>query len=294
MTLPLKGLFAALATVTIWAVFLVGTRFAVSTNFTVEEVLLLRLGTGFLITIPLMLKLGVVPYGQSVTGAIMLGLGASALFPYIISMGLFFAPASDAGVLAPGMLPFWTAIVMVFMTGERPSRPRYIGLIVIFIGALMVGLWQVIHSSVDGAWRGHILFLSGSFLWAIYAVYFKQSGFTPLHGLVIGLFWGTLAVAPSLALSGNVSFVEVSLHDFLVMAVLQGILIAVLALVLYSIAVRQLGAAQTAAFGALTPVLALIGGALFLGETVTLIKLTGVILVATGVILASGLFDSRA
>ena len=88
MTLPLKGLFAALATVTIWALFLVGTRFAVSTNFTVEEVLLLRLGTGFLITIPLMLKLGVVPYGQSVTGAIMLGLGASALFPYIISMGL--------------------------------------------------------------------------------------------------------------------------------------------------------------------------------------------------------------
>ncbi|MBE1289564.1 MAG: EamA family transporter [Rhodobacteraceae bacterium] len=220
MTLPLKGLFVALATVTIWAVFLVGTRFAVSTNFTVEEVLLLRLGTGFLVTIPLMLKLGVIPRGQSVIGAVMLGLGASALFPYIVSMGLFFAPASDAGVLAPGMLPFWTALVMVVMTGEQPSKPRLIGLIVIFIGALMVGLWQVLHGSADGAWRGHILFLSGSFLWAIYSVYFKQSGFTPLHGLVIGLFWGTLAVAPFLALSGNVSFAGVSPRDFLVMALL--------------------------------------------------------------------------
>jgi len=159
---------------------------------------------------------------------------------------------------------------------------------------LMVGLWQVLHGSADGAWRGHILFLSGSFLWAIYSVYFKQSGFTPLHGLVMGLLWGTLAVAPCLALSGNVSFAGVSPRDFLVMALLQGVLIAVLALVLYAIAVRQLGAAQTAAFGALTPVLALIGGALFLGETVTLIKLIGVILVAAGVVLASGLFDHRA
>jgi drug/metabolite transporter (DMT)-like permease len=192
------------------------------------------------------------------------------------------------------MLPFWTALVMVVMTGEQPSKPRLIGLIVIFVGALMVGLWQVLHGSADGAWRGHILFLSGSFLWAIYSVYFKQSGFTPLHGLVIGLFWGTLAVAPFLALSGNVSFAGVSPRDFLVMALLQGVLIAVLALVLYAIAVRQLGAAQTAAFGALTPVLALIGGALFLGETVTLIKLIGVILVAAGVVLASGLFDRRA
>ncbi len=294
MTSTIKGLLAALATVTIWAVFLVATRFAVRSNFTVEEILLLRLGTGFLVTIPLMIKLGILPRGQTVVGALMLGLGASAIFPYLVSVGLAYAPASDAGVLAPGMLPFWTALVMFVMTGERPTKPRLTGLIVIFAGALLVGLWQILYGSAEGAWRGHILFLAGSFLWAIYSAYFKQSGFSPLHGLVIGLFWGTLAIIPFLALSGNVSFTGVSPRDFILMAFVQGVLIAVFALVLYTIAVRQLGAAQTAAFGALTPVLALIGGAVFLDETVTLSKVVGVMMVAAGVVLASGLFDRKA
>ena len=53
------------------------------------------------------------------------------------------------------------------------------------------------------------------------------------------------------------------------MAILQGILIGVLALVLYTVAVRSLGAAQTGAFAALTPVFALVGSATFLDETIT-------------------------
>ena len=41
------------------------------------------------------------------------------------------------------------------------------------------------------------------------------------------------------------------------MIILQGLLIAILAMLLYNFAIRQLGPAQTAAFGALTPILAL-------------------------------------
>ena len=39
--LYLFGVLAALSTVTIWAMFLIGTRFAVSGNLTVDEVLVL-------------------------------------------------------------------------------------------------------------------------------------------------------------------------------------------------------------------------------------------------------------
>ena len=61
-----------------------------------------------------------------------------------------------------------------------------------------------------------------------------------------------------------------------------------LALVLYTVAVRSLGAAQTGAFAALTPVFALVGSATFLDETITFSKLFGISLVALGVLLASG------
>jgi drug/metabolite transporter (DMT)-like permease len=54
-----------------------------------------------------------------------------------------------------------------------------------------------------------------------------------------------------------------------------------------------LGAAQTAAFGALTPVLALFGGIFFLNETITSGGVMGIFLVALGVILASGSFEKH-
>ena len=55
------GLMAALATVTIWATFFLVTRYAVQGDFTVEEVLILRLVPGALVLLPLMFRLGVMP-----------------------------------------------------------------------------------------------------------------------------------------------------------------------------------------------------------------------------------------
>ena len=75
------GVLAALATVTIWAAFLIGTRFAVSGNLTVDEVLVLRLVPAFLIMLPLMLKLGIIVRGQSIFSLLMIALGATAVFP---------------------------------------------------------------------------------------------------------------------------------------------------------------------------------------------------------------------
>jgi len=128
-------------------------------------------------------------------------------------------------------------------------------------------------------------------MWSIYTVYFRKSGIDPLTGLVFGLFWGTAVVTPLLVIFGDVSFVNASTFDIFSMIILQGLLIAILAMLLYNFAIRQLGPAQTAAFGALTPILALIGGFFFLGETITLIKSLGILVVALGVVLASGIME---
>ncbi|MFT4915836.1 MAG: drug/metabolite transporter (DMT)-like permease, partial [Yoonia sp.] len=142
-----------------------------------------------------------------------------------------------------------------------------------------------------GAWKGHLLFLTGSGCWAVYTVIFRQSGLSPLHGLVIGLFWGTLLFAPLLIATGNVSFATASQLDIAVMIVLQSFIIGILAIFLYGYAVQILGAAEAAAFGALTPILALMGGMAFLGEAVTALKIVGVTLVAASVFLASGVLS---
>jgi drug/metabolite transporter (DMT)-like permease len=287
------GVSAAVAAVTIWAVFLVNTRFAISGNFSVEEIMTLRLVTASIVTLPFMIKLGVFLRGQGVVSTLMIALIPSAVAPYIISSGLFYASASDSGALAPGTLPFWAALFSFLLIGEKPSKLRLVGLLAIFIGALSVGLLQMFDDSNSETWKGHLLFLSGACLWAIYTIYFKQSGLRPIHGLVVGLFWGTLFLVPVLFMIGEVSFSNVSIQEIVWVCLLQGVLIGVLAMVLYSIAIRCLGAAQTAAFGALTPVLALFGGVLFLSETITTGGIIGIFLVALGVILASGSLEKN-
>ena len=287
------GILVALITVFIWAIFIVATRFSLTTNFTVEEVLFLRLVPSTLIMAPFMIKYDLIPRGLSWLKAGMLMIGASAIFPYIVSSGLSFAPASDGGVLAPGMLPFWTALAAFLMLGEKLDQVRRTGLLIILVGALMVGLWQIIFNSDDGVWRGHILFLIGSGLFAIYSVIFRQSGLTPLHGLLIGLFWGTLFITPILLLTGRVNFSDVSAFDIGVTIFIQSLIIGILATLLFNYGVRLIGASEMGAFGALTPILAMLGGILFLNESVPLIKMAGIFFVAIGVFLASGIVKQK-
>ena len=287
------GVLVALITVFIWAIFIVATRFSLTTNFTVEEVLFLRLVPSTLIMAPFMIKYDLIPRGLSWLKAGMLMIGASAIFPYIVSSGLSFAPASDGGVLAPGMLPFWTALAAFLILGEKLDQVRRIGLLIILIGALMVGLWQIIFNSDEGVWRGHILFLIGSGLFAIYSVIFRQSGLTPLHGLLIGLFWGTLFITPILLLTGRVNFSDVSAFDIGITIFIQSLIIGILATILFNYGVRLIGASEMGAFGALTPILAMMGGILFLNESVPIIKMAGIFLVAIGVFLASGVLNQK-
>ena len=287
------GVLVALITVFIWAIFIVATRFSLTTNFTVEEVLFLRLVPSTLIMAPFMIKYDLIPRGLSWLKAGMLMIGASAIFPYIVSSGLSFAPASDGGVLAPGMLPFWTALAAFLILGEKLDQVRRIGLLIILIGALMVGLWQIIFNSDEGVWRGHILFLIGSGLFAIYSVIFRQSGLTPLHGLLIGLFWGTLFITPILLLTGRVNFSDVSAFDIGITIFIQSLIIGIFATILFNYGVRLIGASEMGAFGALTPILAMMGGILFLNESVPIIKMAGIFLVAIGVFLASGVLNHK-
>ena len=282
------GYVAALVTVTIWAAFLVGTRFAVTTNFTVEEILVLRLIPAAIIMLPYMVKLGVMPPGNRLITKIIFALGASALFPWVLSMGLYYSPASNAGALGPGTLPFWTALIAFLITSEKPNRSRKFGLFVILLGALVIGIVQFETNYGDLTWLGNILFLLGAALWAIYSVIFRQSGIAPLHGLVIGLFWGSLIFVPFLITFGSVKFENTTLHDIAFMVILHSFIIGILAMLLFTYAVKKLGAVQTAAFGALTPILALIGGVILLDEIISPSKLSGICLVTAGVLLASG------
>ena len=126
------------------------------------------------------------------------------------------------------------------------------------MGAFLVGSYSIFSSSDQNTWKGHFLFL-GWFWNVVYVlVYFRKSAtknINPLTGLVFGLFddasnktkavymWlgNCNVVIPILLIFGDVTFAKASTFDIISMIILQGILIAILAMLLYNFAIRQLG-----------------------------------------------------
>ena len=121
------------------------------------------------------------------------------------------------------------------------------------------------------------MFLTGAEFFAVNSVIFRQSGLNPIHRLIIRLFWRSLFITPLLLLTGNISFSKVSVGDILIIIVLKSFIIGILETILFNYAVKILGAAESGAFGALTTILALLGGLVFLNEVVTLQKVFGVL-----------------
>lgn len=74
----------------------------------------------------------------------------------------------------------------------------------------------------------------------------------------------------------------------------QGVLAGLLGLWTLNVAIRRLGAAPAAAFGALTPVVSALGGWWWLGERLNLLDVLAVSCAVLGVALASGVMGAVA
>jgi drug/metabolite transporter (DMT)-like permease len=80
-------------------------------------------------------------------------------------------------------------------------------------------------------------------------------------------------------------------REVAIQAVFQGVLSAVVALLLYTSAVKMLGAARGAVFAALVPSFSLLIAIPLLHERPTELQVLGVLLVTAGMLFALGLHD---
>ncbi|MEM6932060.1 MAG: DMT family transporter [Pseudomonadota bacterium] len=291
--MSLAGVSAALATVLIWASFLVTLRFAMTNDFSQGAVLIMRFLPAAVVLAPVIMRTGLRPVGVPTWQLAIIVLGSGVPFYYLISLGLSFSSASDAGALAPGTLPLLIAVASFLLLGERFSSFRLIGFGMILSGGMMIGLWEAITAGEDGAWQGHILIVTAVCGWALYTVVFRLSGLGALEGAAISIAWSSIIVVP-VGFGLGVSTGNADLYDVLFVLFVQGVLGGAVALVTFGAAVRLLGASRTAAFTALTPVIVLISGVVFLGEPMDEVKIAGVLIVSFGVLFASGVIEDRA
>jgi drug/metabolite transporter (DMT)-like permease len=281
------GIGAGLLVVACWATWAVATRFAVTTHLRPLDVALLRYLISSALLAPVLWRHGLAVGALGLGRTLLLVGGAGLPFVLVSSSGLRFAPASDVGAVMIATMPVFVAVLSAVIGRERFDAMRVIGFIAVAAGVLAIAA-HGLFAGAAGAWRGHLLFLAGAAMFAIYTVTFRRSGLSPWHAAAIVNFYSLLMLAPAYVLLAGPGLLAAPAHEVLAQAVLQGIVAAIVSLFFFGEAVRRLGASRAAVLGALTPVVVALLGMPLLGEFPNRLTWAAIIAVSLGVVLASG------
>lgn len=279
------GVFCGLAVALIWSSWSVATRFAVTTSLGPHDVTFLRFGVSALFLWPVLVRKGL---GISQIGMVRLSimvLGAGVPFMLLGSVGMQFAPASHVATLMIGTMPIWVAVLSGLLFGERFTRRQLDGMATVVAGVLCIGGYALLADRAAGEWRGDLLFLLAGLCFASFTVAQRRSGISPWHATALVNVCSAVLFTPIYFFGFTPKLFTAPLSAVGFQVVAQGILVAILGMYFYTEAVRRLGAPRAAIFGALAPALAVLIGALFLGEVPAWLTLAGIGLVMSGVAL---------
>jgi drug/metabolite transporter (DMT)-like permease len=281
------GVAAGLLVVACWAGWVIATRFAVTTHLRPVDVAFLRYVVASALLAPVLFRHGLGLRQIGLKRLAVLVSGAGLPFLLIASTGMRFAPASDVGVLMIGTMPVFVAVFSALLGSERFDTTRVIGFAAVVAGIIGIAAPGLFDFG-SAAWRGHILFLAGAALFAVYTVTFRRSGLSPWQAAAMVNFYSLLMLAPVYLLFFGSDLLAAAPGDLISQAAMQGVVAAIVSLFFFGEAVRRLGASRAAVLGAFTPVVVALLGMPLLGEFPTRLTWAAITAVSIGVVLASG------
>lgn len=285
------GVVAALFTLSVWTAWIVATRAAVTGQgyFSPSVLVLIRFGVSVLFLAPVLWRMGLLPKGLTWPRRFGLLMSGSP-YVFLVSAGMRHAPVADIGPLLPGTMPLIVAILSVLIFGEKFSALRRLGMVLVAVGIVMI-LTGAPRSASGNLLLGHLLILSGALGWAIYTVSLRNSGLTGIEATAYVAFWSLVLALPFILphLPADLArAAQAPLGDWVIQFCVQGILSGFMAMLTYTIAVRNLGPTRSAAITGLTPVTVMLAGWVVLAETPALIQILACGIIVFGVLLSTG------
>ncbi len=281
------GVLCGLAAVFIWSAFIIASRFGVRTHLTPWDIVAIRFAVAGAILLPYLIRRGLAleRLGWAGLAAIVIGCGAPCVL--LVNVGLLFAPAVHAGALYPGGTPLMVAVLAIVFLGETPSPSKTIGLSLIVLGALCLvfGNGGTIGTQQN---LGQALFLAAAFVWGGYTIAMRRAQLDGLHAAAIAAVVSLVLYLPPYLYFNGLRVLSAPAAELTLQAVVQGVLTAIVALLLYGRTVSILGATRAAAFVALTPVVTAILSIPTLGERPSVADWISVAIVSAGVYIVGG------
>ncbi|MEM7225541.1 MAG: DMT family transporter [Pseudomonadota bacterium] len=282
----LYGGLAALA----WGLAPVVMRFSVQHDMAPGDVVAVRFAVSGILLLPVVLRRG--SGGIGWLPCLLLTCGAGAPVLLITIIGLTMAPAGHEGVINASCTLLFSAAGAWWLLHDRPDGTRLAGLAVIVLGIALIG-WDSLSDFGLETLEGDLIFVGSGFLWAVYTLTARVSGVQPLQAAALVAVISSLFYLPLYLLFGEPGLLDVPAWEIAMVAVAQGVLSGILAILFYTRAIHMLGAGRAAVFNAMVPVLVLIIAYPTLGEVPTWLELLGVAIVTLGMVAALGLLRAR-
>lgn len=282
-----RGALYGLAAVCIWAAFIVVSRLGVRTSLTPWDVTAIRYSVAGVLLSPYLGRKGLAVdrLGWGGVLAIIVGCGAPPVL--LVNAGLLFAPAAHAGALYPGVSPLIVALLAAIFVNDRITSLKWIGFVLIACGAFTM-FWGSDAGVGTKAKIGDAMFLAAGLAWACFTVVMKRAGLDGLHAASIAAVGSLILYLPPYVFATGATVLNAPLSAIALQAIVQGVLTAIVALLLYGRAVATLGATGGAAFLALTPVVTGVMAIPVLGEWPTASEWLSIALISIGVYILSG------
>jgi len=221
---------------------------------------------------------------QDFRGIGRLGFVSNAMYPFVFVLGLARTKAGNAALFM-ALTPIFAYLIGVFKKREKLSFSVLVGIVISLGGVMALILFGSGEVSFGMTWTGDLLMVTSAFLWGWYSA--EQTRFLPKYGAirltVFSMLLGTAMLIP-------LSIPWVISQDWSAIAPrawiglgYSALLSIVYSYFIWAYALSRIGVAHTSVFNNVTPIIALIGGWLLLGEEPSAAQLTGVVLVLTGV-----------
>lgn len=283
---PLFGWLAASGVVFIWSGWVVVSRLGVVQTLTIHDMVMLRFVVASVAVAPFVWRFW--PRQLRWWQVLLISFGQGVPYLLLAFGGLQFAPASHAGTMMNGTLPVFAAILGWFWLKDRPGRWRIAGMTIILVGCALIGWDRGSAGTAPDAWIGHVMFMAASVFVAVNMVGTKVWQLTPMQAMVsiptINLAWfGPLYLA---FLPKAVDIAPRS--EILLQGAYQGLGPSVVAVLLFTTAIRSIGPSSTAAMMAMVPGMAALFAIPILGEWPSGLAWTGLVLATGGILLAAG------
>ncbi|MYS84711.1 DMT family transporter [Embleya scabrispora] len=218
--------------------------------------------------------------------------GVLGVFAYngFFFWGLSLAPSLDAGILIPVMSPVITSFLLLVTGRERASRARLGGLALGLAGAVVffLGASGSAHGNPSRL-AGDALFLLSAVCWAAYTLAGPRvlAGIDPLRATTYATCAGALLLgviaAPEIP---SVEWSELPPGVWLD-AVYLALGAAAVANLLYYRGVGAVGPASASLMMFTVPVVNIVCGTLFLGESFDAVQTAGALVLSAGAVLAA-------